>query len=217
VLGTGENRERVSRVGLTAGDLAGARRREPAAVTRVYNAYAPLVLRYFLAEVGDRRTAEDMTGDLFETAIDRLPGFGGPVEALGGWLFGIAHQDLSTFRGEQAGSPGIRALEGTLGRTVAAARADDPGPLAVEGIERDRMLAALRRLSTDQQEVLLLCTAAGLTVPEVASVVGKSTGTVRALRHHGLARLAGVLGVGNGTGSPGAPETAPLTGLVEPA
>jgi RNA polymerase sigma-70 factor, ECF subfamily len=217
VLETGEKRERVSRVGLTAGDLAGARRREPAAVTRVYDAYAPFVLRYFLAAVGDRRTAEDMTGDLFKTAIDRLPGFGGPVEALGGWLFGIAHQDLSAFRRERAGAPGIRALEGTPGEAVPAAGVDDLEPPAAGRIEGDRMLAALRRLPPDQQEVLLLCTAAGLTVPEVATIVGKSTGTVRALRHRGLAGLAGVLGVGNGASSAGSPQPAPLTGLVEQA
>jgi hypothetical protein len=41
VLGFGGEREAVSKVGLTAADLADARRREPAAVTRVYTAYAP--------------------------------------------------------------------------------------------------------------------------------------------------------------------------------
>jgi hypothetical protein len=45
VLGTGGTQERVSRVGLTAADLGGARRREPAPVTRLYSAYAPVLLR----------------------------------------------------------------------------------------------------------------------------------------------------------------------------
>jgi RNA polymerase sigma-70 factor, ECF subfamily len=217
VLGTGGKRERVSRVGLTAADLAGARRREPAAVTRVYNAYAPFVLRYFLAAVGDPPTAEDLTGEVFKRAIDGLPGFGGPVEALGSWVFGLAHHNLSDFRDEQARSPGTASLGDTVAQAVLAAGADHPEPLAIGRIERDRMLAALRQLSAEQQEVLLLCMAAGLTVPEVAAVVGRTTAEVSSLRHRGLAGLAMVLGVTEGASSAGSSQPARLTGLVEPA
>jgi DNA-directed RNA polymerase specialized sigma24 family protein len=37
--------------------------------------------------------------------------------------------------------------------------------------------------------------AAGLTAPEVAETVGKTTGAVKALQHRGLASLARVLGL----------------------
>jgi RNA polymerase sigma-70 factor, ECF subfamily len=218
VLGTGEKQERVSRVGLTAADLAGARRREPAAVTRVYTAYAPFVFRFFLAAVGDRPTAEDLTGDVFKSAIESLPRFCGTVEALGGWLFRIARHDLSDFRRKQARSPGITPLDDTLDEAALAA-ADDPEALAIERIEGDRVLAALRQLSTGQREVLLLRMAAGLTAPEVAAVVGKTTGAVKALRHRGLASLARVLGVTNDASAPeplsGSSAPARLTGQVE--
>jgi hypothetical protein len=40
--------------GLTQTDLVAARRREPAAVTRLYSAYAPALFRFFMASVGDR-------------------------------------------------------------------------------------------------------------------------------------------------------------------
>ena len=113
MLGTGGNQERVSRVGLTAADLVAARRREPAAVTRVYTAYAPALFRFFLAAVGDRPTAEDLTSDVFKSAIEDLPRFRGPVEALGGWLFRIAHHDLSDYRRRQARNP-VQPLDDRL-------------------------------------------------------------------------------------------------------
>jgi RNA polymerase sigma-70 factor, ECF subfamily len=212
VLGTGGKQEGVSRVGLTAADLVGARGREPAAVTRVYAAYAPALFRFFLAAVGDRPTAEDLTGDVFRSAIEGLPGFRGPVEALGGWLFRIAHHDLSDFWRKQARSPGITPLDDTLDEAALAAGADDPEELAIQRIEGDRVLAALRQLSPDQREVLLLRTAAGLTAPEVAAIVGKTTGAVKALQHRGLVSLARVLGVANDTSAP-----EPLAGSSEPA
>jgi RNA polymerase sigma factor (sigma-70 family) len=219
VLGTGGKQDRASRVGLTAADLVGAQGREPAAVTRVYAAYAPALFRFFLAAVGDRPTAEDLTGDVFKSAIEGLPRFRGPVEALGGWLFRIAHHDLSDLRRKQTRSPGITPLDEALDEAALAVGADDPEELAIQRIEGDRVLAALRQLSPDQREVLLLRMAAGLTAPEVAAIVGKTTGAVKALQRRGLASLARVLGATNDSSAPeplaGSSEPAGLTGRVE--
>ena len=82
MLGFGGEREAVSNVGLNAADLVAARLREPAAVTRIYTAYAPALFRFFMASVGDRHLAEDLTGSTFVSAIEGLPKFRGPVEAL---------------------------------------------------------------------------------------------------------------------------------------
>jgi RNA polymerase sigma-70 factor (ECF subfamily) len=179
--------------GLTAADLVAARRREPAAVTRVYSAYAPALFRFFMAAVGDRHQAEDLTGTTFVSAIEDLPRFYGPVEALGGWLFQIARHDLYDHRRRQARSR-IEPLEDHLPEAAAAAGAANPAELAIERLEGSRVLAALRELSPDQREVLLLRMGAGLTAPEVAETLGKTTGAVKALQHRGLASLARVLG-----------------------
>jgi RNA polymerase sigma factor (sigma-70 family) len=299
---------------LTEADLVAARRREPAAVTRLYTVYEPALFRFFMAAVGDHRQAQDLTGTAFVRAIEALPRFRGPVEALGGWLFQIARHDLYDHRRRQARSrmdppeemlgeaaigagaqevlgmesdteavPGrvqailddegmaprpmppqplrrllddmdVRATDGPLNRlserereilglmtngwsnrriaeecflslntvrthiqnilvklgvhskleAVASAlehgwlpAAEDPDELAIERLESTRVIAALRELSPDQREVLLLSMAGGLTAPEVAAILGKTTGAVKALRHRGLASLTRVLGLRN--------------------
>jgi RNA polymerase sigma-70 factor (ECF subfamily) len=196
VLGTGGTQERVSRVGLTAADLGGARRREPAAVTRLYSAYAPALFRFFMAAVGDRPTAEDLTGDVFKSAVEGLPRFRGPVEALGGWLFQIARHDLSDCRRRQARNL-VLPLDDRLEEAAAAGGALDPEELALERLEGDRVLAALRQLTFDQREVLLLRLVADLTASEVAEILHQSTEAMKALQHRGLASLARLLGVTN--------------------
>jgi RNA polymerase sigma-70 factor (ECF subfamily) len=193
VLGPSEG-EGTNKAGLTTADLVAARRREPAAVSRVYTAYAPALFRFFVAAVGDRHTAEDLTGTVFISAIESLPGFRGPVEALGGWLFRIARHDLFDFRRKQARSRFDR-LEDVLDEAALAAGADDPEELAINRLESGRVLAALQHLSPDQREVLLLRMAAGFTAPEVAAILDKTTGAVKALQHRGLASLARVLGL----------------------
>jgi RNA polymerase sigma-70 factor, ECF subfamily len=196
VPGTGGKQEQVSRLDLTAADLVGARRREPAAVTRLYSAYAPALFRFFLAAVGDRPTAEDLTGDVFKSAIEDLPRFHGPVQALGGWLFRIAHHDLADYRRRRARNL-VQPLEDLLEDAALAGGAMDPEELALARVEGDRVLAALRQLTCDQREVLLLRLVADLTAPEVAGILNKSTEAVKALQHRGLASLARLLGVTN--------------------
>jgi RNA polymerase sigma-70 factor (ECF subfamily) len=205
VPGTGGKQKSVSRVSLTTADLAGARRREPGAVTRVYTAYAPALFRFFLAAVGDRPTAEDLTSDVFKSAIEDLPRFRGPVEALGGWLFGIAHHDLSDYRRRQARNR-VQPLDELLEEAAAAGGAVDPEEVALDRVEGDRVLAALRLLTPDQREVLLLRLVANLTAPEAAGILNKSTDAVKALQHRGLASLARVLGVTNDMSSPEPPS-----------
>ena len=269
--------------GLTQADLVGARRREPAAVTRVYTAYAPALFRFFMASVDDRHLAEDLTGTTFASAMEGLPRFRGPVEGFGGWLFGIARHDLYDYRRRQARSR-IEPAE-DLGEAGAAASAPEvlsrePGTetalwsdqithpalgrlspreqevlsllakgwsnrriaeecflslntvrtnvenilgklnvhskleavslaleqgwtSASEGLEAatagqlegTQLVAALQQLSAEQREVLMLQLVAGLTVPEVATALGKTTNAVKALQHRGLASLARVLGL----------------------
>jgi RNA polymerase sigma-70 factor, ECF subfamily len=194
VLEFGGEREAVSKVGLSAADLVAARVREPAAVTRIYTAYAPALFRCFMASVGDRHLAEDLTGSTFVSAIEGLPKFRGPVEALGGWLFQIARHDLYDHRRKQARSR-IESLDENLTEAAASDGAVDPEELAIDRLEGSRVMGALRELSPDQREVLLLRMAAGMTAPEVATVLGKTTGAVKALQHRGLNSLARVLGL----------------------
>jgi RNA polymerase sigma-70 factor (ECF subfamily) len=201
VLGTGGTQEQVSRVGLTAADLVGARRRDPVAVTRLYTAYAPALFRFFVAAVGNRPTAEDLTGDVFESAIEDLPRFRGPVEALGGWLFGIARHDLSDYRRRQARRL-VLPLDDLLEEAVLAGGVMDPEELALERVEGDRVLAALRQLTGDQREVLVLRLVTDLTAPQVAGILHTSTQAVKALQHRGLASLARLLEVTNHTSPP---------------
>jgi RNA polymerase sigma-70 factor, ECF subfamily len=194
VLGFGEQQP-PTRAGLTQADLVAARQREPAAVSRVYSAYAPALFRFFVAEVGDRQEAQDLTGSVFVSVIEALPGFRGPVEALGGWLFRIARNDLYDLRRKQGRSPTVAPLDDHLDEAAIAAGAEDPEELAIERLEGSRVMAALRQLSEDQREVLLLRMAAGLTAPEVAAALHKTTGAVKALQHRGLASLARILGL----------------------
>jgi RNA polymerase sigma factor (sigma-70 family) len=166
--------------GLTAADLVAARRREPAAVTRIYTAYAPALYRFFMAAVGDRHQAEDLTGTAFLSAIEDLPKFRGPVEALGGWLFRIARHDLYDYRRKQARSP-IEPLKDDAGKAAAASLPEGLGQESgTDTAFWSDQLAhpALHRLSPREREILKLL-AKGWSNRRIAEEHSLTPNTVR--------------------------------------
>jgi RNA polymerase sigma-70 factor (ECF subfamily) len=179
---------------LTSADLAAAQQRDPATVTRIYQAHANTLFRFFVASTGDQQIAEDLTGSVFIAALEALPRFRGPIEALPGWLFSIARHDLSDYRRERRRSP-IQPLDGQVQEMARTGRDQDPEAVALARLRHDDVLAACRQLSAEQREVLLL-RMAGLGATEIAQVLGKTPGAVKALQRRGLAQLARLLGMG---------------------
>jgi RNA polymerase sigma-70 factor (ECF subfamily) len=177
---------------LSAADLEAARERDPRAVALMYQLYAPGLFRFIMASTGNPHTAEDLVAGVFADAIEALPNFRGPADALGGWLFRIARHDLADHRRSLARHPTDR-LDDRLEEAAWAEQAPDPEDVAMTNLDAGRVLGAIRRLSPDQQEVLLLRMGAGLSTTQVATAVGKTVGAVKALQHRGLASLARLL------------------------
>jgi RNA polymerase sigma-70 factor (ECF subfamily) len=174
---------------LTEADLDAARQGDRDAVASIYVAYVPALTRFFVTNTSDRYAAEDLVSKVFEEAIRALPGFRGPVEALGGWLFQIARHDLLDWRrGEKRRR--TESLDDRLEEVTRTEVTHDPQDLAANRVDGDRAIAMLRKLSTDQQQVLTLRLVAGLSTVEVAKAMGKTVGAVKALQHRALATLA---------------------------
>jgi RNA polymerase sigma-70 factor, ECF subfamily len=186
---------------LTAADLDAARHKDPDAVGRIYVAYAPALTRFFVAGTGDRYAAEDLVSKVFEAAIRSLPGFRGPIEALGGWLFQIARHDLLDWRRTLARHR-TESLDDRLDEVARAEPAHDPQDLAANRVDSDRILALVRKLSPDQQQVIMLRLVASLSINEVAEAMGKTVGAVKALQHRGLASLLRMSAAGESAALP---------------
>ena len=174
---------------LPADVLDAARRGEPSGVEAVYRRYAPAVLAWFRARLGDQHLAEDLTGDAFVAVLSALPRYQGGPEAFAGWLFTLVRRDFVDHLRRAARRPETPVAEpGESG--VAPDIADE----VVARSEADRVRAALAQLSPDQQEVLALRVGGGLTANEVADVTGRTVGAVKALQHRGLDSLGRLLG-----------------------
>ena len=148
------------------------------------------VLRYFASRAPS--VAEDLAAETWVGAARGLSSFDGDEQAFRAWLFTIAHRQLvQHWRDSARRPPTDPAGEG-------AGDLETPG-VQVPGVETqvvDSLMAqqAARAiaasLTPDQAEVVLLRVLGGLGVDEVAKILGKRSGTIRALQHKALRKLA---------------------------
>lgn len=143
----------------------------------VYRAYARGVLGYLRGQgVAD---PEDVLGEVFLNVARSLPHFSGDEEHLRRWVFTLAHHRIIDDRRRRARRP--RVVDGEVPELPAP-----PGPELAD----PELVAALGQLTDEQREVIPLRFIADLSIEEVASLTGRSSGAVRSLQHRAMAQLA---------------------------
>jgi RNA polymerase sigma-70 factor (ECF subfamily) len=166
--------------------LAAARLGAEWAWGRLYRELAPSVLGYLRA--GGAVEPEDVLGEVFLQVVRDLARFQGGEPEFRRWLFTIAHHRMLDARRRERRRPVEAAPDEVLERRGALGDAEDEA-MAALGAERVRML--VRTLTTDQQDVLFLRLFGDLAVDDVAAILGKRPGAVKALQRRGLAALRG--------------------------
>jgi RNA polymerase sigma-70 factor (ECF subfamily) len=167
--------------------VARAIRRDAAAFGDLYAAHLDRIYRYVYYRVGSTGEAEDLCEQVFLKAweaIDRYEPRGTPFSA---WLYRLAHNlVVDHYRARRPSMP-LEEVEET----------EDPGhDLAAtveELLEADEVRVALRRLSPEHQQLVILRFVEGLSHAEVAQLLGKTEGATRVIQHRALQALARAL------------------------
>lgn len=149
---------------------------------QVYREHVTRVYRYVYARVGNRESAEDLTAQVFFEALQRWPSYReqGKVAA---WLFTIARRRVADYYRRSRPTLSLEQLP----------EVDDPATPweAIELQEEVEHLAVLvSQLDEEDQELLRLRFAAGLTYREMAEVLGRSEAAVKMAVHRLIRRLA---------------------------
>ncbi|MDP1820277.1 MAG: sigma-70 family RNA polymerase sigma factor [Acidimicrobiales bacterium] len=155
------------------------------AVTALYRAHNPRVLRYLRAQ--EPADCADVASDTWLDAARNLRTFTGTEDDFAGWLFTITRRRLTDHRRakhRRLSDPAPDAAFATLS-SVSAETMAFTGTLGDE--EARRMVEFLPH---DQAEIVLLRIVAGLDVDTVARLTGRRPGTVRVMQHRALKRLA---------------------------
>jgi RNA polymerase sigma factor (sigma-70 family) len=149
---------------------------------RLYALHGRPVLAYGVRRTASAEDAADAVAETFLVAWRRLDSV--PSDDALPWLYGVARRVLANQR--RAAHRRVRLAERLRQELPAAIEASDPPPVASKG----PVLAALRSLSADDQEVLLLAAWEQLEPNEIAEVLGISRIAARSRLHRARRRLA---------------------------
>jgi RNA polymerase sigma-70 factor, ECF subfamily len=166
------------------GVLAAAKTGAEWAIAALYREFQPRLLRYLRAQ--SPTYGEDLASEIWLQAAAGLARFDGDESGFRRWLFTIARRRLIDLRRRELRR---RVALDALGPGDAYDPLD-PETHAVTTSDTEAALALLGKLPPDQAEVVLLRVVGGLTVEDVAKIVGKKPGTVRVLQHRALKRLS---------------------------
>jgi RNA polymerase sigma-70 factor (ECF subfamily) len=162
---------------------------DPEALTELYDRYAPRMYAYIYRRVSDADLAEDLTSELFLRVLRAIQNQRTWRDSFVAWLYRIAHNLIIDVYRRRPPPP--VSLEDAPYQSAE----DDPVEQVQETMNRERLQAAIHRLTPDQQQVLALRFGEGLTAKETAQIVRKTTGAVEALQRRALAAIRRMLPV----------------------
>jgi RNA polymerase sigma-70 factor (ECF subfamily) len=165
--------------------IAAARRGDSTAIGELWADLHPRLVRFLWTLAGG--SAEDLASDTWLLVARGLHRFEGGEDAFRAWVFTIARHRWVDWRRSLRRRPAeVVAPEALVGLPGP----DDPAAEVEAAAGLQAAIRMVRSLPDDQAEVILLRVVAGLSLEDVARVVGKRPGNVRVLQHRGLRRLA---------------------------
>jgi RNA polymerase sigma-70 factor (ECF subfamily) len=161
-----------------------ARRSE--AIGYLYERYFDRIYRYVYLKVGDPVEAEDITEQVFLKMIEAIDSFRWQGSSFASWLYRIAHNQVVDAIRQHARRPQV-PLE-PVGALLPSER-DDPHRHAERRDFHEQLAEALSRLTELQAQVIALKFGAGMTNAQVAEVLERTEGAIKALQYSALQNL----------------------------
>ena len=165
--------------------LERASRADTAALGEIYDQYAERIYAYIYHRVGQAELAEDLTGQAFMRMLEAIRSGQAWKTSFSGWLYRIAHnlvidhyrrRGRATFVDIDEVAP-ISTTEG------------DPSKSVQARLERENLRTALNQLTDEQAQVITLRFLDDLSIAEVATIMARNEGAIKALQYRAVRAL----------------------------
>ncbi len=156
----------------------------------LYSHYLSPIYRFIYMKVTHREEAEDLTHEVFLSAWQNIGSFKPQGFPFSSWLYQIARNRVIDHYRLKKPQVELEAAEGKEEFVRGAAQIENR---LEQELSLEKIKAALRRLSHDQQDVLLMRFMEDLSHQEIAAAFGKSEGAVRLIQHRAVKELKKLL------------------------
>lgn len=152
----------------------------------LYERYVGRIYNYVYYRTGNVAEAEDLTARVFQRAMGHIRKYHARGIPFSAWLYRIAHNLVANWHRDNSRRNEV-SLEDYY--PIPATRGEHPESRLVQTQELESLMGALRQLSPDRQQVVILKFAERLTNSEVAVIMGRSEGAIKSLYHRTLLTL----------------------------
>jgi RNA polymerase sigma-70 factor, ECF subfamily len=146
-------------------------------VTRIYN--------YIYYRIGSETDAEDLTARVFYRAFGHIGTYVEKGVPFSAWLYRIAHNLIANYHRDSHRRKEVPLED----QPEIPHHADHPESALVKTQEVEQLLAGIRRLTADRQQLLILKFVEDYSNAEIAQIMGKSEGAIKSLYHRALIAL----------------------------
>ena len=165
-----------------------AQQHDHEAFAQLYEEHFDKIYRYVTLKIGNETEAEDVTQQVFLNALQSIPSFKWKGIPFSAWLFRIAHNQVVDYLRKK------KRIAVPLDESLAS-NDNNPQSVAEHKLDIEQLLLATRQLTEAQREVISLRFTSELSIAQVAKVMGKSQGAVKALQHSAIVALRKALSV----------------------
>ncbi|PKH47494.1 DNA-directed RNA polymerase sigma-70 factor [Dehalococcoides mccartyi] len=166
-----------------------ARQKDEQAFARLYEEYFDKIYRYIALKIGNKMEAEDLTQQVFMNALRAMSSFkwqdNTPFSA---WLYRIAHNQIVDYLRKKSRQPTV-----DIEIVAPLACADEPVETTEVNIDYEKFVKVSAKLTPAQQEVISLRFSSDLPIAEVAKIMNRTPGAVKALQHSAVSSLRRML------------------------
>jgi RNA polymerase sigma-70 factor (ECF subfamily) len=165
-------------------DLIERARSDRKAFGDLYELHVDRIYNYLYYRTGNQHDAEDLTARVFFRAIQHVSHYQDRGAPFAAWLFSIARNMLANWY-RDSGRMKLVPLE------VAGGQEGEVGPeLTFQlGQDKEALLAAIRNLPPDRQDLLILKFVERMSNAEIGLLMGRSEGAIKSLYHRTLVSL----------------------------
>lgn len=151
----------------------------------LYERYVDRIYSYIYYRTGNRQDAEDLTSRTFNKALDHIKRFDDRGVPFSAWLYRIAHNLIANWHRDRSRKKEI-SLEDQVNLHAPGV---SPERLVVTSEAREALLAAIRRLPDDRQQLILLKFGDNMPNAQIGAIMGRSEGAIKSLYHRTLLAL----------------------------
>ncbi len=159
------------------------------ALGELYDRYESKIYSYIYRRTGAPALAEDLTAQVFLKMLEAINSDKGWRSSFSGWLYRIAHNLVIDYYRKRDRRQHVSIDDAP----VLTASSYDPVEAAESTLDAERLRAAIRRLTDEQAAVVSLRFLEGYSISEVAEMMDKTEGAIKALQYRAVATLRDLL------------------------